>query len=318
MTQAEKIKERMNSQQKESKSEESAPPPTFEGWVSRMLPALSDALPSGMTGEQFARQIITLYKGTPDLRNCTVQSILGAAMQCAQIGLALGPLGHAYLVPFDNFKGYDGNNKPIKVKEAQLIIGYKGYFELGYRSGRISNIRRGIVYKDDEFTYEYGSNENLYHKPMGMEADDEVPTHYYVMVTYNTGRIDFLVKTYNQLLRFAKKHTNLYTVNRKNGNVELNQKSNYYKNRDPMFLKTVARELFQTIQLTPEVANAMAADGTIKNVEDGATVSRDMAAEVIDVTDYTYEDEAEVEQPVATTVRNGFDDGDGDPGPRDF
>src|SRR5436309_12826592 len=63
---------------------------------------IARALPKHMDADRLARVAITTLRQTPRLLECTPQSLLGALMLSAQLGLEPGPLGHAYLVPFYN------------------------------------------------------------------------------------------------------------------------------------------------------------------------------------------------------------------------
>ena len=70
-------------------------------------------------------------------------------IQSSQLGLYVdGVLGHAYLVPYWNGKE--------KRREVQLIPGYKGLIDLARRSGSVESISARVVYKNDDFDFEYG------------------------------------------------------------------------------------------------------------------------------------------------------------------
>lgn len=84
-------------------------------------------------------------------------SFVGSCVVLAQLGLELGPLGQAYLLPFRNNK----NNST----ECTMIIGYKGMIDLARRSGQIISLTAHAVYENDEFKYAYGLNEILEHRP---------------------------------------------------------------------------------------------------------------------------------------------------------
>lgn len=118
------------------------------------------AMPKGVEAVQLIRDVMTCMRQTPKLALCDAPSILGAAMTCAQLGLrpGVGALGHAWILPF-----YDNKAKGQK---AQLIIGYKGYVELGHRSDRIASLHSRIVYANDMFDIEYGAAEDKWvHRP---------------------------------------------------------------------------------------------------------------------------------------------------------
>jgi recombination protein RecT len=51
------------------------------------------------------------------------------------------------------------------VLEATPIIGYKGLVEIAYRNPKMKSLRIQAVYENDEFSYEYGTEEYIKHKP---------------------------------------------------------------------------------------------------------------------------------------------------------
>lgn len=116
------------------------------------------ALPRHITPERMIRIVLTAVQRSPDLLECSPQSIFGCAVEASQLGLETdGILGHAYLVPFFN--------KHTKRKECQLIPGYRGLIELARRSGQLKTIYAQAVYEKDEFDFAYGLDLKLYHRP---------------------------------------------------------------------------------------------------------------------------------------------------------
>lgn len=90
--------------------------------------------------------ISTITQST-DLQKATPASVLGSIMLAAQLKLEIGPaLGHFYLTP----RKQGGNVTCLP------IIGYQGYIELAYRSGRIEKIETFLVRDGDKF--EHGAN----------------------------------------------------------------------------------------------------------------------------------------------------------------
>lgn len=131
-----------------------------------LVAELKKALPMTVNigPEQFARTCITLLRKNPKIAECTPASILGGVMTAAQLGLSLEPsLGQAYLNPYWNGK--------IKGKEAQFIIGYKGYIQLGYRGG-MKSIQGFAVFEGDDFEFERGLDEKLIHRPLGCDRSN--------------------------------------------------------------------------------------------------------------------------------------------------
>lgn len=106
-----------------------------------------------MNPERMMRVMANALVATPGLANCKPMTMLGALMNCATLGLEpCTPLGHAYLIPFGD--------------TVTLIIGYKGYADMARRSGQVKSLHSDVIYSDDElWSYEYGSNMHLRHKP---------------------------------------------------------------------------------------------------------------------------------------------------------
>ena len=104
-------------------------------------------------------------------------SFLAALMNAAQLGLEPNtPLGQAYLIPYKN-KG---------VLECQFQIGYKGLIDLAYRNGQMQTIQAQAVYENDEFSYEYGLEPKLFHRPAFSDRG-ELVYFYGIFRTVNGG-----------------------------------------------------------------------------------------------------------------------------------
>ena len=132
------------------------PKKVLNAYIAKMEGQIAKALPSVLTPERFSRIVMTAVSSTPKLAETTPQSFLGAMMTAAQLGLEPNtPLGQAYLLPYKN-KG---------VLECQFQLGYKGLIDLAYRSGQVSIIQAQAVRENDEFSYEYGLEPKLTHKP---------------------------------------------------------------------------------------------------------------------------------------------------------
>ena len=109
------------------------------------------ALPKPINSDRFVRIAITTIRQNPKLAQCNQESLLGALMVSAQLGLEPGVLGQCYLIPYG--------------RECQFQIGYKGMIELLRRSGQLKDIYAYSVYENDEFEMTYGLDRDLKHKP---------------------------------------------------------------------------------------------------------------------------------------------------------
>lgn len=98
------------------------------------------ALADRIGPERFTRAAVTALRTTPTLQRCQPESVLGGLFLAAQLGLEVGgPLAYAHLVPYG--------------REAQLIIGYRGFVELFYRAGAI-DVQAYIIRDGDTITRE--------------------------------------------------------------------------------------------------------------------------------------------------------------------
>jgi len=154
-----------------------------------------ECLPAYITPDRMARIALTELKTTPKLRECTPQSLAGAIMQCAKLGLEPGSgLGHSYLIPYG--------------KEATLIIGYRGLMDLARRSGEIEKIVSRIVYAEDDFLYEFGLEERLEHVP-SKDTNRGEPVFVYAIAQFKSGTTIFEVMSVEEInkIRDRAKYT---------------------------------------------------------------------------------------------------------------
>jgi recombination protein RecT len=119
---------------------------------------VATALPVGYIGgaDRFARTVLTAISTdkTNNLVKCTPKSIIGAALQAAQLGLSVGVMGEAWLVPYRNGDTY----------EASFQLGYKGLIALAARANIM--ITAHVVHENDHFEYELGLEPKLRHVPI--------------------------------------------------------------------------------------------------------------------------------------------------------
>lgn len=125
---------------------------TFQDYLAVRKKHISDIVPKHLTAERVVKVALTAYSRTPDLMNCTLDSVFRSVMQAAELGLEPGgALGHAYLVPFG--------------KECTLIPGYRGLIELAKRSGEVADIKAWLVHANDKFQVVLGYHEDIIHEP---------------------------------------------------------------------------------------------------------------------------------------------------------
>ena len=228
--------------------------PKLADYVKSMEKEIAKALPSVITPERFTRITLSALSSNPDLQQCTPQSFLGAMMTAAQLGVEPNtPLGQAYLLPYRN-KG---------VMECQFQIGYRGLMDLAYRSGEISVIQAHTVYENDEFSYEFGLDPKLNHKPAIKERGE--PVAFYAMFKTKDGGYGFEVMSVEDVRAHAKKFSKSYN----------SPYSPWSTNFEEMAKKTVLKRVIKYAPLKSDFAKQVSADETIKT---------EISADMLDVT----------------------------------
>lgn len=235
-----------------------SPMKNMQDLIISMKGQIEAALPSVITGERFARMVLTAMSNTPKLASCTPKSFLGAMMQAAQLGLEPNtPLGEAYLIPFMNHG----------TLECQFQVGYKGMISLAHRSGLY--VQAHEVHENDEFDVEYGLEPKLVHKPVFKDRGPVIA--YYGVWKDKDGISGFEIMSKEDVEAHARKYSQSY------GKGFSPWKSNF----DEMAKKTVIKKALKYAPLTTEFIRGITADGTIKT-----EISKDMV-DVRDETNYT-------------------------------
>lgn len=250
-------------------------PQDLNALVRRMAPAFKRALPSVMTAERFTRIALTALNSNPALAKCSQKSFLGSLMNAAQLGLEPNtPLGHAYLIPY---KG-----------ECTFQIGYKGLIDLARRSDDISVVSAKIVYKNDDFTCEFGLNPILRHKPFLNGDRGEVVT-YYAYYKTKDGGFDAEVMSRSDAENHGIKYSKAYN----NGP--------WSTAFDEMAKKTVLKKVLKYAPLKSEFFSALSTDG--------ATIyANETAPDDLNIVYTSEPDEVNGEKPQETPVPSASDE----------
>jgi recombination protein RecT len=126
-------------------------------FLEKIAPGIAAALPKHLDSERMTRICLTAIRMNPDLALCSASSFAGEIMKLAQLGLEPNtPLQHAWLIP---------RRSKDRGMECTTLIGYQGYIDLAYRSGRLKSIYAHAVHEGDDFEYELGLNKRLRHHP---------------------------------------------------------------------------------------------------------------------------------------------------------
>lgn len=209
---------------------------TLRSMLERSKERLAEVVPKHLTPERLVRITVALAARTPDILECSPPSILNCVMQAGQLGLEPGgALGQFYLVPFWN--------KNTKQKEAQGIIGYRGFIELARRSGNFESVEAHPVHAKDFFKLAFGLTPVLEHQP-DLTGDPGELVLAYVIARFKDGGKHVEVMTRKQIEAVRERS--------KAGNG-----GPWTTDYEEMCRKTVVRRAAKYWPLSPELADAL-------------------------------------------------------------
>lgn len=203
----------------------------------QMQSSIAQVLPRHITPERVVKMALVAASRQPKLLSCTKESICKAIITASELGLdCSGTLGSGYIIPYGN--------------EATFIPGYRGLIDLARRSGQISNIQAHVVYKQDFFEFELGTDMKLVHKPHIAANRDESKQAIvcaYAIAELTDGTRQIEVMTISQIEGIRKRS--------KAGN-----NGPWVTDFAEMARKTVVRRLCKYLPLSPELEKALQID----------------------------------------------------------
>jgi recombination protein RecT len=214
-----------------------------QSYLKAMMPAITEALPktSALSAERLSRLCLTTLRTNPKLLECSIESLLGACLQSASLGLDPSLMGSCYFIPY---KG-----------QVSFQIGYKGLIDLVCRKGEVTSIVAQEVRQGDKFHFEYGRNETLIHVPAPMQSRGEVYA-YYAYAHLKNGGFTFHVMSLDEIIKVRDEHSMAYKYDKNN--------SIWAKNFDEMAKKTCIKRLIKYLPISVETQSAVQFDGTTR------------------------------------------------------
>lgn len=209
---------------------------------------------------RFVASITSAVAVNPALQECKASSILAGALLGESLGLSPSPqLGQYYLVPFNvKLKDENGrqrkdrNGQPMTEKQAQFVLGYKGYIQLAIRSGQYKKINV-IEIKQGELQHFDPLNEDIDCMLIeDWDTREAAPTTgYYAMFEYVNGFRKALYWSKEKMLSHADKFSPAFSAAayKKIQAGEIPDKdlwkysSFWYKDFDSMAKKTMLRQI---------------------------------------------------------------------------
>ncbi|MCU1592454.1 MAG: hypothetical protein JWP11_3710 [Frankiales bacterium] len=252
---------------------------TIRDLIDQQKGELARALPKHLDPDRLARIAFTTIRTGKDLDKCSAESLLGALMTCAQLGLEPGPLGHAYFVKYGS--------------DATFILGYKGMIELALRSGKIVSLVAREVYEHDQFDVEYGLADALKHKPLILGDRGRVVAYYAIAKLQGGGHV-FVVLSRDDVEKTRKRSRS-------------GSSGPWQSDFDAMAKKTCIRRLFTYLPTSVEMAQALAQDEQVR--KEFTADALDSAPPFIDGQVVDTEDAGPVDQSTGVLVEGDVIDG---------
>jgi recombination protein RecT len=154
-------------------------------------------------------------------------------MECAQLGLIPdGVLGHAYLIP--------------RGTQATMMIGYRGYIALAYRSPLVQHLSHDIVHERDVFKFQKGTRSEIIHVP-SLEKDRGNVMAAYAVAMFRSGGNEWKIMPRDDIEAIRKRS-------------QAGGKGPWVTDWNPMALKTVIRSLCKYLPLEVETLRAVVRD----------------------------------------------------------
>ncbi len=222
-------------------------PKDFPAMLEQYKGEIARALPKHMNPDRMMRIALTSFRMTPKLADCDPRSVFAAVIQSSQLGLEVGLMGEAHLVPFGN--------------QCQLIPGYTGLMKLARNSGLVTDIYAEAVRIKDTFSLKLGMDRSLVHEPLtapgGFPASDEERGEivgFYAVGVLKDGSKTFIAMSRAEVLRI-RDGSKGYQAAKK-----YKKESIWDTDFTSMGLKTAIRRLSKWLPKSPELATALALD----------------------------------------------------------
>ena len=236
---------------------------------------------------RFIASITSAVAVNSALQECEAATVLSGALLGESLGLSPSPqLGQYYLIPFNvKVKGPDGkqikdaNGNPAVVKNAQFVLGYKGYVQLAIRSGLYKKLNVMEI-KEGELNHFDPLNEEI--SCTLIEDSDAresaVTVGYYAMFEYVNGFRKAMYWSREKMEHHADTYSKAFNLDsyRKIQRGEIREgdmwkySSFWYKNFDDMAKKTMLRQLISRWGIMSiEFQTAFERDSTFVGLKEG-------------------------------------------------
>ena len=252
----------------------------------KMKNLINNTLQDPDRARRFVTAITSAVATNPALQECDNGSIIAGALLGESLNLSPSPvLANYYLIPFDN--------KKKGIKEAQFIMGWRGYYQLAVRSGQykrinVIEIKEGELIGFNPLTEEI--KVNIIENDLLREQKETIG--YYAYFEYLNGFTKALYWSKEKMLQHANKYSksfDLATYNKiKAGQIPEKDmwkySSPWYSMTDDMSKKTILKQLISKYGI-------MSIDMQEAIVKDQSVLKEDNTYEYVDTPEQFFEDD---------------------------
>jgi recombination protein RecT len=204
---------------------------------------------TGTSVETYTAQVANALRAVPELWKCDIESVLGATLKAAQLGLAPNDGRNlCWILPYAG--------------KAQFQMGYVGYMELARRAVPGLKFDGRAVYPNDDFDVDYGKDEPLTHRPAIAKGADNGGDAYawYVRARFPDGT------TQIEVLNRAKVEYHRKFSKQPTGKM-------WTESYDAAALKSGVSDLKRWLPSSPQLVAAFAADDATFDVRNAEPIN---------------------------------------------
>jgi len=232
---------------------------TIRDMILRNRAAFAEVIPNHVSVDRLLRVTSAAIMRSPDLMECTSESLMQSVMEAAQLGLEpTGRWGGAHLVAF-NVKVKERGKPDRWEKRATVIYDYRGLAQVARRSGEIATLAAEVVRENDRFDYSLGFSPDLRHVPA---LDDRgKPICAWAAATLKDG------SRYLKIMSVA----DVESIRQRSKAKDFGP---WVTDWEAMASKTVLKKLLNLLPFSVELADALAADDRNNPVEVAVRTAR--------------------------------------------
>jgi phage RecT family recombinase len=231
---------------------------TIEEAVSHpvVIERFNKALPKGMRAESFLAKIRQLAMDDPMIRQVELWEILRCAITLGDLGLVPNtPEQLAWMIPREN-------RRKNRI-DITIVLGYRGLLRMAWQSNLIASVHADVVYDTDDFSFHYGSDGHLRHRPRGPRADRVWEEAYAFVKLTNGGEL--FERMHREDVFKIRNESDAYKsalAAKNNGKTFIYEKSPWVAHQIPMTCKTLFRQITKILPSSTErFAHAVEIDG---------------------------------------------------------